>query len=232
MTKKKITLLKIENNNFPYRKLKDIYTLNEFYNLFTDSLFPEYDKEKYTRYKNYLARAVYYRYKERYPYIQDKETLDQWIIQTKDTVYDMFFSLINRHLKNDLDYEAGNESVYNTKAGTSASPYNISFNGAGEIREDDYLYEKRLSNTLQGVKKKDIVARSADIQVARLNGEVENFVATFSSLFSNFDIEEKVNYLLTKNLNLYYNNIVELQNNYFKLVEKINKLKVQQERET
>lgn len=217
------------NKNFPYRTLGEILTLNDITKIFNNNPFYGTD---FKDINDRLAIFFYNRYKNRYPHEQDAETLQILILELKDTYIDTFYNNIIRVLnKKDItksDYGnmllQGNELKYSTKSGSSANPYNISFNQTDEINEVDELFEKNLSETKQTNTIKDIVKRTNDIMHTKINGEIVNFVNSFYSLFTQIDLTPYIEKELEKILYAYkdiINDIIECYNDILPKIKKI-----------
>lgn len=194
------------NKEFPYRDLSEILSLDDIIEIFNDSI--TYRSDSYREINNRLAKFFYNKYKWRYPFEQDKDTLKLNILTLKDTYIDTFYSNVMRTFGNeDLSKEdfknlmlKGNILKYKTVGGNSASPYNISFNNPSEVNDEDFLYDKSLSETSQENSYQDVAKRTSDIMYSKINGEIMNFINSFYSLFTNLDLTEYIETELDKAL--------------------------------
>lgn len=218
---------------FPYRELKEIISLDRLKAIFNMSL--KYNHESFKNINDRIATYFYYKYGRRYTYEQDKEILEYNLLELIDTYIDTFYNNIIRHLTNEeLTAEklregvlSGNTIEYNTRSGDSASPYNITLNQAQQILDTDYLYDKHISNTTQQTKYTDHIKRTNDIMYSKINGEVNNFLNSFYSLFTPLNLSTYIEKELENLLNSYkttINTIIDWHNALRPFFEKIKEL--------
>ena len=207
------------NKKFPYRTLQEIYGDKKTFISDIGMLYHNKMQLKYTH--NMLLDLVFKKYQDRYPYEQDMNKLSNRIYEIFNTYFDTFILNISRFSNaDDIDkyYQTiinGNSIEYSSKHGSTSSPYNLKYNDNGE----DFLWNKNLGDSTQIYKNTDIIKRSFEIKQSKLNGEIQDFVNSFYSLFSSIDLSDKIDNYLEVVINAYkdgINTIIDIYNNDIK----------------
>lgn len=207
------------NKKFPYRTLQEIY--GDTKTFINDIGMLYHNKMQLEDMHNMLLDLVFKKYQDRYPYEQDMNKLSNRIYEIFNTYFDTFILNISRFSNaDDIDkyYENiinGNSVEYSSKHGSTSSPYNLKYNDNGE----DFLWNKNLGDSTQTYKNTDIIKRSFEIKQSKLNGEIQDFVNSFYSLFSSIDLSDKIDNYLEMVINAYkddINTIIDIYNNDIK----------------
>lgn len=215
------------NLKFPYRTLGEIYSRKSFIEELSQKFIYVNDTNT-QRWSEIVLGLLYDKYIDRYPYEQDEKKLFNYLTLWHNTYFEPLLTYITIKYNNmttidnfNTHLSKGNTLKYKTKSGMSASPYNLLFDNVDNIQTDDNLSEKSLSETVQERSRDNTLEKLSEILSMKSNGEINNYLNSFNSLFSQINLNEYIENNLSLLLTTYKDIVNDIIDNYNKYLPKL-----------